>query len=295
MNYLHSHWLGKQSLACSFWINLVGIRVLIFALQSVLAPAEGSDFRDHRMVILAGIVIFHIALLIWQMVGVVRSAERHFAENGNMALVWGAQLGTVLMLILSAVYALGAVQMSMPLPEPVDVLAGMDQEHASQYDISLSDDARTLTIDGRIELGITRALKTLLAKQTSIDTVLLVSDGGNIYEGRGLARLFADRSLNVHVTSTCASACTIAFVGGIKRSASEAARFGFHQYRMDADYTVIATDVEREQARDQQLFREAGIADNFVATVFSRPSESMWWPSPGELLEAGFLHEVVEN
>lgn len=293
MSYLHRHWLGQQSLLWSFWINLVAIRVLVFSLQGVLAPEEGSDLHEHRAIILVAIALFHVVLLIWQMVGVVRSAERHFSENGNMALVWGAQLGTVMMLILSAVYALGAVQMSMPVPEQVDVLAIMDEEHASQYEVSLSDDGRTLTIIGKIELGVTRSLQALLAQQTSIETVVLGSDGGNIYEGRGLARVFAEHALNVHVTDTCASACTIAFVGGHKRSADETAKFGFHQYRVDASYTVIATDVEKEQARDRQLLREAGLAEDFVSTVFSRPAESMWWPSLAELLEVGYLHEVT--
>ena len=294
INYLRNHWLGEQSLFVAFWINLVGIRVVVFVAQNALAPAEGGDWRDHRTLILTAVVIFHVALLLWQVVGVIRAAEKHFAENGNMALVWGTQLGAVLLFLLTAVYALGAVQMSMPVPEELDVLARMDEEHASQYELLLNQDKRELSITGKIELGITRAVTELLDQHSTIKTVVLYSDGGNVYEARGLAKLFVQRNLNLHVADKCASACTIAFAGGVNRTANRAASFGFHQYRVNAQYTIIATDVEKEQQRDQQLFRDAGVAEPFVATVFSQPSTSMWWPELGRLVDAGFLHDVVD-
>ena len=294
INYICRHWRGEQSLFVAFWINLVGIRVLVFLAQNALAPAEGTDWRDYRTLIVIAVVIFHVALLLWQLVGVVRAAERHFAENGNMALVWGAQLGAVLMFMLTAVYALGAVQMSMPVPENVDVLAKMDEEHASQYELLLSNNEQVLSISGKIELGITRAMTSLLNEHVSIQTVVLNSDGGNIYEARGLAKLFAQRDMSLHVADTCASACTVAFIGGAERSANLDATFGFHQYRVDAQYTIIATDVEKEQQRDQQLFRAAGVAESFVSSVFSQPSTSMWWPELGMLVDAGFVHEVSD-
>ena len=288
-DYLRRHWQGQQSLGWSFWVNLVAVRVTIFLLQTLFTPADGEDYHDFRTILYVLVFVFHVVLLIWQLVGVVRAAEVHFSEHGNMALVWGAQLGGVIFFILTAVYALGAVQMSMKAPVEIDVLTQMNEEHASQYDFALSDDGLSMSIEGSIELGITRALRGYLAAHQEVRLVTLNSSGGNIYEGRGLAGVFLEFGLATHVENRCASACTIAFVGGKPRSAGDGANFGFHQYRVDASYTIIATDVAKEQSRDQQLLLDAGVTREFVEKVFSHPSESMWWPSVSTLHEAGFL------
>lgn len=292
LGYVQAHWYGQQSLAWSFWFNLVAIRVLLFVVQNSLAPEDGADLRRYFEVVLLAICVFHVLLLVWQVVGVVRAAESHFSEHSNMALVWGAQLGAVLMFMLTAVYALGAFQMTMPDSEELDVLAQMDEQHAQQYQLELSSDRHTARIDGTIELGITRAVKAFLVEHAHVDTVVLTSSGGNIYEGRGLARLFSDNALNTHAESICASACTIAFSGGTIRSANGTAAFGFHQYRVDAGYTIIVTDVEKEQRRDQQLLLDAGVGQTFVDSVFAQPSESMWWPTLQELVAAEFVHRI---
>ena len=291
VSYITRHWNGQQALAWSFWVNLVALRTAVFLIQTSLTPLEGSDFHHVQTIVFILTFLFHTVLLIWQLVGVVRAADVHFSENGNMALVWGTQLGAVLFFLLTAVYALGAVQMTMQAPLQSDVLALMNEEHAKKYDISVSDDGFNLTIEGSIELGITRSLRARLADYRDINSVTLNSAGGNIYEGRGLARLFSERSLATHVNERCASACTIAFVGGRQRSADAGASFGFHQYRIDANYTIIATDVSKEQASDQQLMLDAGVNPEFVERVFAHPSESMWWPSIHTLYEAGFLNK----
>ncbi|MFK7993326.1 MAG: hypothetical protein AB8B87_04250 [Granulosicoccus sp.] len=290
LGYAKRHWYGQQSLAWSFWFNLVLLRVLVFALQTSLSPTDGEDYRTYRDVILVAVFVFHGLLLLWQLVGVVRAADSHFSEHGTMALVWGSHLGAVLMFLLTAVYTLGAVQMTLKNAEKTDVLALMNDEHASRYSITLSADNYSLLIDGTIELGITRALKATLQQSPQVHTVILNSEGGNIYEGRGLARLIIDKQLDTHVDTLCASACIIAFSGGKVRSSSLRARFGFHQYRLEADYTIIATDVGKEQRRDQQLLLDAGVGTEFVQGVFSQPSASMWWPALEELQDAGFLH-----
>lgn len=293
LGYVRRHWHGQQSLAWSFWFNLVAIRSLVFFLQNTLAPDEGTDYLALRGIVLAAVVVFHAILLVWQVVGVVRAADTHFSEHGNMALVWGAQLGAVLMLVLSAVYALGAVQMTIPVPEEADVFAQMEEEHARQYSLRRSEDGRSILINGTIELGITRAVKGFLLENPKIDTVMLESSGGNIYEGRGLAKVIADNALNTHVDKSCASACIIVFAGGKMRSAEASSSFGFHQYRVNADYTIIATDVEKEQRKDEQLLLDAGISKAFVDRVFTHESASMWWPELQDLLNANFLHQIT--
>lgn len=291
MNYIITHWRGQQSLAWSFWINLVALRVAVFALQSWLQPVEGADYSQWRMQVLVLAFLVHGLLLGWQLVGVVRAADSDFATRGNMALVWGAQLGAVLMFLLSAVYMLGAAQMTMASVTEENPLIRMDREHASLYNLTVSDSGTQLAIDGNIELGITRAARKLLLQYPAIKRVVLDSPGGNVYEGRGLAMLFREHALDTHNEGVCASACTTAYAGGRKRTASKSARFGFHQYRVDADYAIIVTDPAKEQARDSLIFRQAGVSDEFIDILFHRVPTSMWWPSLDELSRAGLVHE----
>ena len=184
ISYVIAHWRGQQSLALSFWVNLVGLRVLIFQAQNALSPAEGQDYSLHTFLVFSATLLFHGLLLIWQLVGVVRAAERDFSTRGNMAVVWAAQLGAVLMFLLSAVYALGATQWTLVTPVEADTLARMAREHASQYQLTVSPSGQQLDIEGSIESGISRAVRNLLASNPQIRQVNLTSPGGNVYEGR---------------------------------------------------------------------------------------------------------------
>jgi len=287
-----AHWRGQQSLAWSFWVNLVALRILVFMLQATAGPNQWYGDNTSRLLIMSALVIFHGLLLVWQIVGVVRSAERHFAERGNMALVWGAQLGAVLFFVLSIIYTLEAIQITMLSPPMQDPIALMKLEHAAHYTLSIDTTQRQLTIDGSIELGISRAVNQFIHDHPSVTQINLNSAGGNIYAARGLAKLFRTLKLDTHIMQSCASACTTAFIGGLNRSSAPDASIGFHQYRMDAEYSIVVTDVQKEQARDAVLFLDAGVSEEFVGAMYDRVPNDMWWPSAQELLQAGFIHEL---
>ncbi len=208
-NYLLTHWRGQQSLAWSFWVNLVGVRVLTFNVQSALSPAEGQDYSHQGFLVISATLLFHGLLLLWQLVGVVRAAERDFATRGNMALVWAAQLGAVLMFILSAVYALGAMQWLLVSPVEEDPLTRMAREHASQYQLEVTSSGSQLNIEGSIESGITRAVRELLQSHPLIRQVKLASPGGNVYEGRALAKLFREHQLDTRAQAHCGGLASV--------------------------------------------------------------------------------------
>lgn len=287
--YLLSHWRGQQSLVCSFWINLVGLRILVFTAQSQWIEVSQSLSPLPPPVVYFLVLLLHGVLLIWQIVGVIRACDHHFAEHGSMATLWGAQLAAVVLFLMSAVYSLEAVQTMLRPVVSENVFDLIRQEHASQYDISFSADSCEMHIDGLLALGITKAVNRVLENNIHITTIVLNSDGGNIYEGRGLAKLVSDHQLNTHVNQQCASACTLAYIGGLGRTAKQGAKFGFHQYRVDANYEIIATDVSKEQARDKALFLNSGVSESFTSRMFSQVSSGMWWPELPLLEDSGFL------
>lgn len=291
LRYVVEHWYGRQSLTWSFWVNLVALRILVFTLQTIVTSGTWSGYVPSREYVVFAVIAFHGLLLLWQIVGVVRAAEVHFAVQGNMALVWGAQLACVLLFLLSSIYSLEAYQMIVVIPTEQDPLVLMEKKRASQYSLSLDSTQFQLSIDGSIELGITKAVRQLLNNHPSIEQIYLNSVGGNIYEARGLAKLFKTHKLDTHNKHICASACTVAFVGGLNRSIGLDAKFGFHQYRVAAEYSIIVTDVDKEQDRDAALFLEAGVSKAFVRVMYDQGAQAMWWPSVQELLQAGYIHE----
>ena len=291
LGYLRDHWHGRQSLTWSFWVNLVSLRAALFGLQHLLAPEKGSDYSDHATLVLALSFLINGPLLVWQIVGVIRASDQFYRHTGSQALVWGAQISMVLIFFLTATYALQSWQFTLKVPEEENFLTRMDREHAEKYDLTVEGNVLRLT--GSIELGSTRRVGELLERNPGVQLVILESDGGNIYEGRGLARLFAAKNLATRVETRCSSACTIAFSGGTHRSMAQTAKLGFHQYKVDADYDIVVTNPLKEQERDLQRFRDAGFNEAFLEQVFASRPQEMWFPAPDELLAAGVVHEVV--
>ena len=291
---MSDHWHGKLGLAWSFWINFVGLRTVLFIAQATALPDKGEDYNAIWPFIIAFILVFHVMLFVWQAVGVLRSAERYVSDTGSQASVWGAQISLIAGVFLTFSAGLEAWQTTIPVSKEENHMVRMDREHASKYKLVLNPETKTVSIDGSIELGITRNLGNLLTNNPGTRLAILNSDGGNIYEARGLAKLFRDNAISTRVENTCTSACTSAFIGGEIRSMSPQAKFGFHQYRIDSAVRTINANPAEEQEKDKELFLQNGVSEAFVSRMFSAPSNDMWFPTADELLQSGFVHEIRE-
>ncbi len=295
VRYCLTHWQGKQGLFWSFWINLIAIRAVLFSLQEYLEPAKGADWSRHDWQFMAWAIFAHGIVLIWQFVGVLRAAEHHQQETGSIASSWGAQLSLVPLFFLACIYLLGAWQQIQPVPNREHFSVTMEKERSGRYKMNIIPSFLAVDFNGSIELGVTKKLKGILESGVPIRLVILESSGGNIYEARGMAKLIERYELQTHVDTSCSSACTSVFLAGKKRTMSDNAKIGFHQYRFDANYSIIAADPEKEQAKDLAFFRSRGVSDAFLEKVFEQPSNAMWFPEPFELLQAGVVQEILSS
>jgi hypothetical protein len=291
--YIVAHWRGEQGLGWSFFVNLVGLRTGLFVLQEMAQPDQYQDYHEWAFMVLVAAFFLHGVVFVWQAVGVIRAGEAHIVHHGAIGLHWGAQLGVLVAFWLTASYALNAWQMTNDVPAYENFAEKMDRERAAKYRIVAQPDD-TLLIKGTLELGITKRLAGVLTNDTGIREVILSSEGGNIYEARGLARLFRDKDISTIVVDECSSACTTAFIGGVTRRLKSGAKLGFHQYRIEADYDVLGADPKSEERKDQMLFLDSGVKQSFVSRMHSAASGSMWYPDAGELLDAGVLTAIVE-
>ena len=183
MNYLRTHWLGEQPLFRSFWINFVALRLVLWALPvNVIAPGPLPLY-------LVGVAIAaDFSIFIWQLVGVVRSAENHMLARGGMAPTWGIYASIAVAVFGIATHWLGLFQMTLAKPDSELFTTRMDRMHASRYELTVSDDGNVMRLSGTVELGVTKALAALLDNNSGIGRIELNSAGGNIYEARALHR-----------------------------------------------------------------------------------------------------------
>lgn len=294
LEYLSDHWHGRQGFAWSFWINLVLLKLVILLGHNWLSPAEGTDYSDRRWLVIGTTILCDGLVFVWQVVGVLRASEAHIRVKGSMANVWGAQLGVLIAFWLTATHGFSAWQSTLPVPVEDNFAERMEREHASKYAIELAADRKSIVITGTIELGISKSFAAQLDQHSQVRTIVLNSAGGNIYEARGLSKLIRSRGLNTLVEVLCSSACTTAFIGGHHRSMSKTAQIGFHQYRIDADYTVYNANPEAEQERDRALYAQSKVTAWFLDRMFSSDSSQMWFPTAEELLEAGVVDEISD-
>lgn len=287
--YIRSHWRGEQGLGWSFFVNLIGLRLLLFALHEWLLPGFGHGAGGPVLVLA---LVFHGAVFVWQAVGVLRAAEAHCRDSGSMAPVWGAQLGTGLMLFWVLSYGWQAWQSTLAVTPAGEIQAELEARRQARTRLAASDDGRALLLEGTLELGLTKRLGALLEAQPEVEEIVLASSGGNIYEARGVSRLISARGLDTRVIADCSSACTLVFVAGARRILAPGGRLGFHQYRVDADYAVLTSDPAGEQARDREAFAAAGVAGWFLDRMFDASAEGIWYPSPPDLVAAGVVTEL---
>lgn len=290
--YLVDHWQGRQGLAWSVLVNLILLRVVITLAQLRLSPPENADYGGSAVPVYLLALMAHGVIFVWQIVGVLRAAERHVRQRGGMAGMWGAQLCAIIAFSFAAMDAFHAWQMTLPVPAQENFAARMDREHASRYTISDSQDGETISIRGTIELGISRLFARKLRANSNIRLVVLESDGGNVYEARGLSKLIRENRIDTRIESRCSSACATVFIAGRHRSIARNARLGFHQYRFDADYGIPLANPEAEQERDRQLYAASGVAVWFQERMFATGPDQIWFPSSRELLDSGVIHAI---
>ncbi len=288
--YLRRHWQGRQSLAWSFWVNLVLLRAIILALDRFTRP---PFLEDPALVVAATLIFFvtcHLLVFAWQVVGVVRACDAYQASFGASGVILITYLGIAATVVLTLISAVGAILQLFQEPEGELSYLIWERERAARYSLVLDEETERLHFSGSFELGVTKKLTALLEEQPGIRGIVLDSPGGHIYEGRGVAKLVQRHGLDTYVFGSCSSACTTAFIAGRTRSLGPEGRLGFHRHWMAADYPVFLVDAEAEMAEDLAFYEAQGIAPAFLAQVFDAPHDGLWFPAREELLAAGVVH-----
>lgn len=288
LNYIRQHWRGNLSLSQSFWVNLVVLFLALGLLERFIFP----PYIDNEIAVTAAVLVYFVVVKLiiypWQVVGVLRSCDLRIKSDTGRLWASAAQVALVISLAATLVTTIETYQSLQGFKQNLILKKITPPEPL--YSLDLIKQNKLIHLRGPFEIGITNRVAELIELNPEITGIILDSVGGQIYEGRGLARLIRENRLQTYSLDKCLSSCTTAFVAGTIRTLGTNARLGFHQYKT---YSVIPSiNVEQEQLKDMAIFVKQGVSPEFLEKVFSHPPEEIWLPDIDELLSAGVVHQT---
>ena len=282
-NYVVRHWRGELSLPVSYWVNgsLLGIVLLILFLV-IAELAKEWTLRATAFVVLSMLALT-IAVTVWSIVGIMRSASEHSKRGGDAGWATAAQVLTVLGAVSFAVRL--ATDIGPQMKEHASIAFNADS--ITQVNATVAMDGQSLKLQGMLGTGSFDHAKQALLAAPAVRTIVLDSPGGRLREAEQLAALVREKSLNTYVEGQCLSACTYVFLAGDDRAATPNAQIGFHPP------TFAGTSVSKAGLADMlAYYRTAGISESFLTRVRHTPSNEMWYPTRDELIDNGVLTRV---
>ncbi len=291
MSYLLSHWRGELSLKLSLWVNMVGLLCVVSIAELIFLSRLAIDPAHLISISLISLFFTRLFIYPWQLVGLFRAIDQDFIDHRNTLKTRGLQAFAMLSVLFTLVYSLEVIQSTVFHKRQLEMYAHPPDR--LNYEIKIDGGRKQLRINGTLDIGITKAVRDVLLANPGLSSVALQSPGGQVYQGRGLARLFSEYQLDTYVFKECSSACATAFIGGRRRYLGEEAKLGFHQYALEPNsrgYRVIFYDPRLEQKRDMALYKSRGVKPEFLQNIFDQPASRIWFPDHATLLDANVVH-----
>lgn len=296
LGYLRRHWRGQLSLATSFWLNgvLTGL-VLVPLVAYLLSRVAIWAVQGQQALIAASAVVVALAfpwpLMVWQLVGIWRSAGRTHRERSRRFGPWLARGAVVVCALVGLIGGAMLVGKRLPLIGELYRAASGDTERGERrYAVTLG--GRELILAGPIAIGSVREVKERLARHPQVAVLRLEGPGGRIAPARELRDLVEARGLSTYVGESCNSACAFIFIGGKERILRKGARLGFHRLALAG---MSDSEMDAQAAQEREAMRQRGIAGWFIDKALSTPFEKIWYPTEEELVRAGVVTRVTDG
>lgn len=288
VQFVVDYWQGRAARPRVVVSALMGVMVLVFVLALIPFPEKITESYRFWAVVAMLQGGLYIAAFFWWAVGAWRFSRTWLSAGGGLLV--GAVLG--------GMGLLGALTMADSLAQPGSQFTLLDYgvmlaDSDTKPSLTLSTDGRTLQMSGAMGFGTTAAVQAALNGTRSVSSIELMSPGGRAAEGWGLYDLIEQRGLTTVVSQSCASACTLAFLGGRERQIAPDARLGFHRagFLWDEDQPSTLSATDRRQ-RNRMLAK--GVSPGFVQKSLQPSIHGIWYPSTQELVASGFATGLRE-
>ena len=262
----------------------VGFYLVVLAASQLIVRLE---IRSTSL--LYGELLLSIIVVIGSFKFFTAKTDRHMKHLGSVGVISPGHLAICWVAVMLALNWWNSLLFVTTEPETELFTDKMDRLHASTYQLVLADNAQTLSLDGDVAHGVTKAVTQKLQENPQVNQFRLTSSGGNIFEARGLAKLVTRHGLSTLVDGECSSACTIIFMAGKHRTITNGSRLGFHQYALQGHKFGQTINIAEQQEQDLEFFRQQGVSEPFLKRVFESNSTQMWFPTHAELRDGGVI------
>lgn len=294
-NFVTRHWRGGYSLGRSILVNTFLLSLLLAIVVANLTEHVAADSSPRaRLLFVTASFLLGLAVLVWQFVGNWRSLRGAKARGAGRASRWAA--GTFIALLALAV-PFTVVEYGAARSALRDIETGRAAGGDMAY--TLARDGNILIFSGVVAWPLVRDFEETLDKHADVNVVVLNSPGGDTTAGRRINDLIRARPITTAVFEGCASACTLIYAGGERRLLGPNGQLGFHATSViltDAMMTRIMNSLTfRHDTLNADYYREAGFDEAFIARAVATPSTDLWVPSHDVLLQAGVVHEILQQ
>ena len=292
INFIKKHWAGNLPLYFSFWVNFILITLIYNGIES-LVRSNFWQITISLPFLVAYLVLSRLVVFPWQIVGLLRSCEKHFVRHGQTLTIRAIQGLVIVVIMINGVGVIDSMQWYLSRQKQALEKASIPK--TKNYSLTLQKNSTLIYLNGSFDFGITGDMEAILTKNPGIHGIVLSSTGGFVSEGRGIFRLIDQYKLDTFVYEECSSACALAFIAGNNRSMAANARLGFHQYNFDLQTAFQPVDIVEAQKEDLKLLAKKHISSHFLEQVFKQPSHLIWFPSVEELLDSGVIDALISG
>ncbi len=284
--FIGRHWRGELELGPSYWLcgSLLGALVVILTvLIAEWASANITEAPRLTSFAIAMTTSLVLPVSIWQTVGIWRSASRRAQQRkaAGKGTLWAtmARLGVILSVLLLA-YSFGRYRIPNAIAY-LQIAFGGDQ--TPHHIIRLFNGGRVVALGGGFDFGTADALRAVLDASPGVRTVELNSIGGRVAEAEQVRRMIMARHLATYTATTCASACTVAYIGGNPRYLATGAKLAFHEYSFPG---LSPQQTAAINGHGESTLINAGVSPWFAQKAFTTPAHELWTPDVATLVSA---------
>jgi GYF domain 2 len=295
-NFIAKSWRGEYPLGITYWVFGFAANLLAGAIVAGVGAILSSDtgYQPRNIfVAMTTIWLSVLALAIWQLVGVWRSASRRIEQRkriGKLSIWAGLAKVAVVLGCLSFLVEFG----NSGLPQLTEAwrMAFLNDPNIPDYAIRIMRDGKEVEVAGGFKFGLTDDFKKILRASPQISVVHLNSAGGRIGEAQSLYGVIRDNRLITYTSSRCLSACTLAFAAGRERWIHRRGKLGFHSPTFPG---MKEADLREASQLQREAFVLAGFDRGFVDRALSTPNKDMWTPSIEELSRAQVVTAISDG
>lgn len=273
--------------ASTFWVQGVLLRVVIGCCLFGL-----TFYQPLPMALLAAVLATDLCAFIWALIKFNAVASAHLNETGRF---WQVTSGFGFF-FLAAIAALISWWLLFDETNPPKIKRDSTRNSLSRpeptgerFVAEISRDRTEIILKGVFANGLVLQLEPHFNAPNKIDTMVLNSPGGNVYEARLLAEDIQRRGLATHVSNECSASCLLAFMAGESRTLGIGGQLGFHRYGIDFVQVLPHVSPLREMRVDQQYYLQRGVSLDFLDKVFDLNRDAVWYPTRRELQNAGII------